>query len=461
MGLSEIKPEHRIFFLRYFIEEIFATSYEEYRIDNGLEKISYNNRNYDNEGFVANFEKTKEEDFNQDSLRKTEFVIVQKNDLPKNLNETKYPQKNIGELRKSIVLRQKYPSANNFSKGRQIMNQVPKQKIESPKPKIIEQPFKQIPTQEKIEKEPPITKLTKSEYENNLENLNERVNNEPKKEYFSSKVNQNLRPRPVQKIYHPIRKTQLTPDENMIQPSLNFPPQNNQPAPQPPQQPMMQPIIIQMPPMQQYPNQPMYPNQPIYQNMPQYPNMQGQMPQNQPLGPDEFRNTSNISEGGYEQSIAGAGPEKLTQNLPTDPAKKVIPMQINFPQIQSQQQVREIKFVPPPSGEVKFTGTESGLKKIEFLMKDPAVQIIECPGPGKNVNIKRHNKMMATKVILSQQQIIEIINEYSTQARIPLVGGILKAAVGNSVISAVVSEFVGGRFMINKLTPYSILYGKN
>ncbi|MFA5855963.1 MAG: hypothetical protein WC867_01285 [Candidatus Pacearchaeota archaeon] len=451
MGLSEIKPEHRIFFLRYFIEEIFATSYEEFRLDSGIEKIPYKERTYNKEGFDANLENNNEET-DPETLQKSDFIIIQKNDLPKNLNETKSQTKNIGELRKSIVLRQKYPSTNNFSKGRQIItNPIQNLKKETPKQTIIEPPKNQ-PIEIK-EKDPKI----KSDFESHLENIQEKSTKEsPKKEYFVPNRNQGLRQRPVRKIFHPNRNFQQT-NANPITPQENLPQQNIQPAQQPAQQPVMQPIIIQMP---QYPNQPMYPNMqgqnPQYPNQPMYPNMQGQMQPNQNQG---NMNTSNISEGGYEQSIAGAGPEKLSKNLSTEPAKKIIPLQMNIPSMPIPQQQKEIKIIAPPVP--NFTGTESGLKKIEFLMKDAAVQLIECPGPGKNINIKRHNKMMATKVILSQNQIMEIVNEYSNQARIPLVGGILKAAVGNSVISAVVSEFVGARFMINKLTPYSILYGKN
>jgi hypothetical protein len=47
-----------------------------------------------------------------------------------------------------------------------------------------------------------------------------------------------------------------------------------------------------------------------------------------------------------------------------------------------------------------------------------------------------------TKIILSQGEIMQIINNYSQQARIPLVGGILKAAVGNLLISAIISELL-------------------
>jgi len=100
----------------------------------------------------------------------------------------------------------------------------------------------------------------------------------------------------------------------------------------------------------------------------------------------------------------------------------------------------------------------SGMDKINPLLRDSSVHLIECIGPGKNVMVKRYDKINMTRIILSQGEISEIINNYSMQARIPLVGGILKAAVGNTIISAVASEFAGSRFIINKITPYSIVH---
>ena len=99
------------------------------------------------------------------------------------------------------------------------------------------------------------------------------------------------------------------------------------------------------------------------------------------------------------------------------------------------------------------------LGKLEPLLKDTSIQSIECPGPGKNLLIKRYNKINVTKTILNQAEISSIINDFSEKARIPIVGGILKAAVGDLVISAVISEFVGSRFIINKITAYSLIDG--
>jgi len=96
-----------------------------------------------------------------------------------------------------------------------------------------------------------------------------------------------------------------------------------------------------------------------------------------------------------------------------------------------------------------------GLGVLEPLLKDVSIQSIECPGPNKNILVKKYSKVNVTKIILSQKDITNIINNFSIKAKIPIVGGILKAAVGDLVVSAVISEFIGSRFIINKIIPHS------
>ena len=51
----------------------------------------------------------------------------------------------------------------------------------------------------------------------------------------------------------------------------------------------------------------------------------------------------------------------------------------------------------------------------------------------------------------------KLIEKFAETAKIPVIGGIFKAAIGNLVITAVLSNFVGSRFIITKHSPYSIL----
>ena len=121
------------------------------------------------------------------------------------------------------------------------------------------------------------------------------------------------------------------------------------------------------------------------------------------------------------------------------------PQQVQPTNIQSIQPVPEKR---PPG---------FALGRIENFLRDPAIQSIECPGPGKNVMVRKYNKINMTKLALTQEEVSELINKFSKEARIPVMGGILKAAVGDLVISAVISDLVGSRFIINRITPYSML----
>lgn len=112
--------------------------------------------------------------------------------------------------------------------------------------------------------------------------------------------------------------------------------------------------------------------------------------------------------------------------------------------------------IKPPTQIVQVSNVPP-MERIAPMLRDNTVLTIECPGPGKNILVRRYNQINVTHVILSEADIKFIIDYYSKEAKIPLAGGILKAAVGNSIISAVVSEFVGSRFVINKMTPYSLL----
>lgn len=96
---------------------------------------------------------------------------------------------------------------------------------------------------------------------------------------------------------------------------------------------------------------------------------------------------------------------------------------------------------------------ELNLGKIEPILQDPIVQTIECPGPGKNILVNKFGKVNVTKLTLTKEEIDGIINNFAKLAHIPLVDGILRAAVGDMMISAVTSEIVGSRFILNRINP--------
>jgi len=118
------------------------------------------------------------------------------------------------------------------------------------------------------------------------------------------------------------------------------------------------------------------------------------------------------------------------------------------------------RILPSTFNKPKSSPNLFGMQKINKLLRDQAVQMIECPGPGKYLVIKKRNKVNVTQLVMSQDEIFKVINNFSEQAKIPVIEGILRAAVGDLMISAVSSQFIGSRFIITRNTPYSLISGE-
>lgn len=130
------------------------------------------------------------------------------------------------------------------------------------------------------------------------------------------------------------------------------------------------------------------------------------------------------------QPMRPVQPLPITQ--PSSPAAQVIPAP-----------------VPLPEG--------FSLGKLDFLIADNRITSIECPGPGKPILVRSMGRANITSISLGEQNIQNIIEQFAQTARIPIIGGLFKAAIGNLVITAVLSDFAGSRFIINKYSPYSAL----
>lgn len=97
------------------------------------------------------------------------------------------------------------------------------------------------------------------------------------------------------------------------------------------------------------------------------------------------------------------------------------------------------------------------LGKLNFLIRDPRITVIECPGPEKFIIARTEGRTTLTKLAISQQEIQEIIDKFSKESKIPILSGLFKAAVGNLIITAIISSLVGDRFIITKITPRFII----
>lgn len=110
---------------------------------------------------------------------------------------------------------------------------------------------------------------------------------------------------------------------------------------------------------------------------------------------------------------------------------------------------------PYPSNKEKID-----LGKINHLLEDPAVTSIECSGPGKNIVVKTYGSTKITNIVLSEKEILEILEKLSKESKIPLSKGMFKAAIKNFIISAITSELIGSRFIITKM-PLNLMQNYN
>lgn len=117
--------------------------------------------------------------------------------------------------------------------------------------------------------------------------------------------------------------------------------------------------------------------------------------------------------------------------------------------------VQQISLPIAPQG--AHIGLSQDYGKITPLLNDPSVSTIECQGAGKFVTITRAGQKQITRIVLSANDIKNLLNKVSNMAHIPLLEGVFRAAVDNFSINAVISEIIGSKFIIRKQTAYAML----
>lgn len=95
-------------------------------------------------------------------------------------------------------------------------------------------------------------------------------------------------------------------------------------------------------------------------------------------------------------------------------------------------------------------GVEIDLWKLNPLIKDPAVRVIEV-NPDEKVVVTGKMGTKPTGIILNKEDINRVISEFSKVSKIPIEEGIYRVAIGNLVLSSIVSEVIGSKFIIKKM----------
>jgi len=96
------------------------------------------------------------------------------------------------------------------------------------------------------------------------------------------------------------------------------------------------------------------------------------------------------------------------------------------------------------------TDIQIDLGKLNPLIDDPRVKTIECYGQGEQIAVLVPNKR-TTNIILNEEEVNQTVINFSKAAKIPIQTGVLKIALGRLILSAIISEVIGTKFIIQKM----------
>ena len=129
---------------------------------------------------------------------------------------------------------------------------------------------------------------------------------------------------------------------------------------------------------------------------------------------------------------------------PRAPLPYRIPVPLQIPESKLPETVQYLRPMP--------TQRAIDLGKLNPLVKDRLVRIIECNGPDEKVIVMGAMGRKSTKIILTKEEINDIIKRFSQAAKIPVHEGVFRVVFGNLVLSAIVSEIIGSKFLIRKMS---------
>ena len=139
-------------------------------------------------------------------------------------------------------------------------------------------------------------------------------------------------------------------------------------------------------------------------------------------------------------------PAKKEFIKPFSPAIKTKRLQIPLLRIPETILPKNLQYLKPTS-----TKLEIDLGKLNPLIKDPLVKSMECRGTDEPIIVRGGMGIKKTNIILNKEEIDQTIKKFSETAKIPIQGGILKIVAGRLVLSAIISEIIGSKFIVKKM----------
>lgn len=97
---------------------------------------------------------------------------------------------------------------------------------------------------------------------------------------------------------------------------------------------------------------------------------------------------------------------------------------------------------------------KSGFDKLLPFLNDRSIIKIEYRAESQPLFVTRLGQTFATKIILTDDEARDILQEFSKQSRIPIMKGVFRVYTKNFMLFAVISDFIKPRFIITKTSPY-------
>jgi len=88
--------------------------------------------------------------------------------------------------------------------------------------------------------------------------------------------------------------------------------------------------------------------------------------------------------------------------------------------------------------------------KLNSIISNPEVNMIECLGSKIKLKLKKDSLTAESETILDGNEIKSIINKFSEASKEKVTEPVFKAAFGGWVLTAVVSDIVGTRFILKR-----------
>jgi len=120
------------------------------------------------------------------------------------------------------------------------------------------------------------------------------------------------------------------------------------------------------------------------------------------------------------------------------------PAPLRIPELRLPETVQHFRPIP--------TSRSIDLGKLNPLIGDSLVKVIECNGPNQKIIVMGRMGRKNTKIILTKEEIDNTINKFSEAAKIPVHEGVFKIVFGRLIFSAMISEVVSSKFLIRKMS---------